>query len=790
MNTYSLKLALRNLLRYRLSSFISILGLTIGFAAFILIMLFLNYEYSWDKQNENYDSVYRIQRKLTTEADVSPSSNPILKDLLLSRYPEIDKMVLIHLASDEQKTIGEFLASSPARTFNEFEGIYAEQAIFDIYTYQFIEGSKARSLVDPYAIVLSKALANKLFPGRSALGELVILNKKFNLKVTGVYEDLPFNSHLRPSYIISLPTIEKTKNITNYRKSWRGDFYVYVLLKKGNDYRLLNEKIKYITAEFNVNNNTRIFLHPLSQLYVRPNDNPGYGIALAIFKLIAVFILLIASFNYINLATAISVLRAKEIAIQKVNGIGRDKIILQFLGESVIISLIALIFALFLAELCLPVFSKLVVSDLKLSYIKDWSFILKMMAVAVMVGLFSGIYPALVMSRYNAVELFHNFDFNGKSDGQMLKKILVSAQFLICIVLIVFSLTFSRQIKYMMTKDLGFDKENMLVTKFEVSKNHGNFNVLKERLLNYPEITDVCYADKLPFGGNSGWPKNWEGGEVDEKENDNFYFVSADFIKTMKMKIVEGRDFSPQFPADSGKAVIINETAVKRFGWSDPIGKKVDDNKLIVVGVVKDFHPYGVHNLIRNCMLMLDKNPLRGGVAFAFRVTPGNMRKAKEILTKELEAFFPDDAFEIIRYVDFINSDEGYKKFHTVYHTISLFTILNILLAVIGLMGLIAFTTQQKSKEMAIRKINGCSSIHILLILNRQYVGLILIASIFAWPFAWYLNAMLPIAYRSPEKIYLYVIATVYLIVICFITSLFYTVKAALRNPVEALRYE
>lgn len=247
MNTYSLKLALRNLLRNQLSSAISIFGLAIGFAAFILIMLFLDFEYSWNKQNENYERIYRIQRRLTTEDDVSPSSNPILEDLLVSRYPEIDKMMLMHLASDEEKTVGEFLASTPARSFNEFDGIYSEQGVFEIFTYHFLEGSKKKALLDPFSIVLSKSLALKLFPGKSALGEPVILNKKFPLKVTGVYEDLPFNSHIRPGYIISLPTIEKTKNITDYRKSWRGDFYVYVLLKKGQDFRQLNAKIKNIT---------------------------------------------------------------------------------------------------------------------------------------------------------------------------------------------------------------------------------------------------------------------------------------------------------------------------------------------------------------------------------------------------------------------------------------------------------------------------------------------------------------------------------------------------------------
>lgn len=789
MNTYTLKLALRNLLRHRLNSVISILGLTIGFTAFILITLFLSYEYSWDSQNENYKSIYRIQRRLTTEEDVSPSSNPVLKDLLLSRYPEIDKLMLMHLASDEQKTVGEFLASSPNRTFNDFDGIYSEQTIFEIFTYHFIEGPKEKALIEPFTIVLSKTLAAKLFPDKRTIGELVILNKKFNLKVTGVYDDLPFNSHLRPSYIISLPSIEKTKNITGYQKSWRGDFYNYVLLKKGQDYRQFNEKIKNITAEFNENNKARIYLHPLSLLYIQPNEGNGYWVALVVFRIISIFILLLASFNYINLTTANAVLRAKEIAVQKVIGSGRGKIILQFLGESIMISMMAFVLAICLTELSLPMFNRIVESALKISYVSDLFFILKILLVAVLVGLLSGIYPALIMSKYKAVDLFRNFGFNGKSEGQTLKKTLVIAQFFICITLIILSLTLSRLVNFMMTKDLGFDKENLLITKFEVSRKNGDFKILKERLLKY-EITDACYSDKLPFGGNSGWPKNWEDGAIDEKENDNFYWVSSDFVKTLKMKIVAGRDFSPEFTADSGKSVIINETAARRFGWSDPIGKKVDDNRWTVVGVVKDFHPYSVNITIRNCMMTLDPKPLRGGQAFAFRITPGNMTKAREILEKELEAFFPDDAFEIISYVDFINSDEGYRRFSTINHTIGLFTILNILLALIGLLGLVAFSAQQKSKEIAIRKINGCTSLRIFMILNRQYFGLVLIASAVAWPTARYLNASLPIAYKNPEGITVYIFATVAILAICFITSLFYTVKASIRNPVEALRYE
>lgn len=790
MNTFSLKLALRNLMRNKLSSVISILGLSIGFAAFILIMLFVSYEYNWDKQNENYDLIYRIQRRITADNDESPSSNPILKDLLLSRYPEIDKMMLMHLASDEERTIGEFLSSSPNRSFNEFEGIYSEQAVFEIFTYRFLEGSKGMALAEPNSIVLSNTLARKLFPDKRALGELVVLNKKFNLKVTGVYEDLPFNSHFRPSYIISLPTIEKTRGIIDYQKSWRGDFYVYLLLKKGQDYKALNKKIKNIPSEFNVNDKTRIYLQPLSLLYIHPNENHGYWIALMIFRLISVFILLLASFNYINLNTANAILRAKEIAVQKVNGSSRGKIILQFLSESVIISIIAFTLAICLTELSLPVFNRIVESELKISYTQNLLFLLRMLTVSVLIGLLSGIYPALVMSKINAVDLFRNFGFNGMSQGQALKKVLVSAQFVICIALIVLSISITRQVKYMMTKDLGFEKDNLLITKFQVSRKNADFEVLKGRILKYPEITDACYSDKLPFGGNSGWPKNWEGGDSYEKENDNFYWVSSDFVTTMKMEIIEGRDFSPQFPADSGKSVIINEHAAKRFGWSDPIGKKVDDNKWTVVGVVKDFHPYGVNNPIRNCMMTLDPTPLKGSQAFAFRIIPGSTKKVRKILTEELEAYFPDDAFEIISYADFINTNEGYKKYIAINHTIRLFTIVNILLAVMGLLGLVAFTTQQKSKEIAVRKINGCSSANILIILNRQYVGLILIASLIGWPVARYVNGFLPVAYKCPENYYVYILATAALIFVCFFTSLFYTAKAAIRNPVEALRYE
>lgn len=229
MNGFNLKLAIRNIMRNKLSSAISIIGLSVGFAAFILITFFIRYEYSWDKHNSNYDRIYRVQRRITADSDVSPSANPILKNLLTSRYPEIDKLTLLYLSSDEDKTIGEFLSTKEDMSFQEFDGIYAEQNYLDIFTLQLTEGKKENALSEPFTILLSSTLAQKLFPEGNALGGSVILNKKFNLKVTGVYNELPINSHIRPSYIISLTSIAQTKGVTNYETSWRGDFYLSLI---------------------------------------------------------------------------------------------------------------------------------------------------------------------------------------------------------------------------------------------------------------------------------------------------------------------------------------------------------------------------------------------------------------------------------------------------------------------------------------------------------------------------------------------------------------------------------
>ena len=791
MNGFNLKLAIRNIMRNNLSSAISITGLSVGFAAFILITFFIRYEYSWDKHNSNYDRIYRVQRRITADSDVSPSANPILKNLLTSRYPEIDKLTLLYLSSDEDKTIGEFLSTKEDMSFQEFDGIYAEQNYLDIFTLQLTEGKKENALSEPFTILLSSTLAQKLFPEGNALGGSVILNKKFNLKVTGVYNELPINSHIRPSYIISLTSIAQTKGVTNYETSWRGDFYIYLTLKPGQEHQVLNSKIKNITTEFQENNKARIYLQPLSELYVQPNEaSTGYKVALNIFTVMAILILLLVSFNYINLNTANSILRAKEIAVQKVNGSGRMRIIYQFLSESALIAFISFLIALIIAELSLPGFNSILESQMVFDYLKDWQFFTANLLLAILVGILSGIYPALVMSRYKAVDLFRQFGFSGNADGQMVKQVLVGLQFVICIALLALSINLSRQIDYMMKKDLGFDKDNFLVTKLFVSRTNNDFQYLKTKLLSHPEITDVCYADKFPFGGNSGWPKNWEGGPTDEKENDNFYWVSSEFIKTMKMEMVYGRDFGAQFTADSGKAVIINETAARRFGWNAPIGKKIDDGRWTVVDVVKDFHPYAVFNRVRNCIFTLDPTPLAGAQAFGFRIAPGTMETAKQIINSEMEAYFPNDAFEVISYADFIDNDPGYRKFKSVNRTIIMFAILNIMLAVMGLLGLVAFTSQQKSKEIAIRKINGCSVGNILLILNRQFIWSIVVASAIAWPAAWFVSQMLPIYYRLPEKLSIYLGASVLLIAISFASSLFYTWKAATRNPVEALRYE
>ncbi len=786
----NLKIAFRNIVKHKVHTAINVVGLAIGFTAFILVSLFINYESGWDKHNVNYDRVFRVQRHFVTAKhaldgnDISPHTRGITAKVLCNKYPEFEVSMVM------KELNGVFLSTKPENSlYDNKEGIAAEQSIFNIFSYHFTEGNMATSLIEPYAIVLSETMAHKFFGNTGALGKTMLIEKKFNLKVTGVYEDLPENSTIRPAYIISGSTLEKRNE--DFRNSYAGVYMTFVMLKPNLDYQSLNKKIGNLFKGYTTLEGEKIQLCPLSKLRFSFNDRNDYKIVLSLFRLIGIFMLLLAAFNYINLTTANTAIRAKEIGVRKVHGSPQGVLMIQFLFETLILAIIGLNLAFFLTELTLPVFNNIVQKHLVLSYTHHWGFIGKMTLMALITGTLAGIYPAFFMSSQKVVLLFKGNVFKGKRARFSLKKVLVMFQFAISIFLIISSMIIALQIRYMLNKDLGLNIKNVYYASLNVTRKNANFADFRNRILQHSEITDCAMAEHVPFASFGGGTINWEGAMPGEVVNVRYNTVGYDFINHFGIKMIEGRGFSRSFPSDAGKACIINETAMHNFGFTNPIGKRLDDNKFLIVGVVKDYYYKDMYNNIEPAVLILISDSISNSKwAFSFQIAPGQIKNAQGIIKAELESYFPDDPFELHELYEAFRTENVFKVLGSVNNSLIFFTLVNLFLAVIGLLGLVSFTLQRRTKEIGIRKITGSSSTSVFILLTKEYMVLLAVASVIAWPFGYLEFVDLPGADKMPLPYWLFLFSTVVVFAVILLTSLYHTMKTIRTSPIEALKYE
>jgi len=779
---------IQNLLKNKSFTAVSLIGLSVGFVGFMIVSLFIRYEFSWDKSHLKYDRIYRVQRYYTKVAyahdgsDISPHTHSITASLL-ERHPEFEKVTVL------REEAGKFLSTNLENQVYDETGIVADHNFLDVFTYRFLEGEQQHSLNDPYSILLSRSMAEKLFQDANALGRNVIYEKKLDFKVTGVYEDLPKNSTIRPAYIISFSTLARTDSIVR-DESWAGNMMTYVLLEKGVNLTKAESKIKNAYAEFEGRELEELELCSLSKIYLSFNGRNDYYIMLFIFGMIGLFILTMSAFNYVNFTIATASTRGKEIAIRKISGAERATLIIQLQGETLLLALAASIVALLTVEQLLPIYNTFVNSGVTLDLASDWKIIALLLIVSVLIGLISGIYPARVISSRNVVRLVKEGVFSNAGSRFDIKKVLVTLQFTISIFLICITLFFVVQIRHMSNMDLGFDRSNILYAKISTDQAHRNFDQFRSRLIQQPEILDASMSSSLPFVNMGGDMLNWEGGEPDDKILYRPNWVSYDFIENMDLEMVLGRDFSEDFPADLNNSCIINEAALSCFGWDNPIGKKINDNKWIIVGVVEDYHLSDIHNQIDPAVLLLSDGVIRGNLTFAFRITDGNMDKAHHILTSEFSTLFPNDPFEFNAIETAIVNESSFKIYQTIKKSISFFSFFIILLAIIALLSMVSYSITRRSKEIGIRKINGSSVKNLFLLLNRDYFILLGISLVIALPLAYLAYSALPGSFKIPPPVWVPFSAAIIILVIIIATTGYQTLKAARRNPVESLRYE
>lgn len=788
MNTTLLKISVRKLFKQKLHFSGSVVGLALGISAFILISLFIRYEMSWDSSNKNYDRIYRIQRHLTDAHtldgnNVSPHSRAITAQLLEKKYPEIEKITLIRQYGNK------YIASDPDRQVLAESGICADSCFFDVFTYRPVEGSLSNALINPSDIYISETMAKNLFGEESALGKTVTLEKKKDFKVCGVYADLPQNSTIRPSFILSFSFLKQTENITR-SSLWSGDCMNFVLLKSGADHTFLESKIRDTFSVFKGLENEKLQLCPMKMLYLDYNNHSDYPGILVLLALVGTMILLMAAFNYINLTVANSTTRGKEVAVKKVSGGSRRSLIVQFLSETLVISLLAWMIALFVSKLFLPVFNQMVDRPISMNFAGDSSFILFSLLASLGIGVLSGIYPAIFLSSHKITALFKGELFGKGRQSFSLKKTLVTFQFAMSVFLVLLTLSLSMQIRHLSEKELGFERDNLLYTRMTVSCENVMFDQLRSRILQHPEITEASMSRHIPFVSFGGGMVNWEGGDQNNKVVCRFNEINYDFIKNMGISVVAGRDFSRDFSGDAEQVCLINETAVRTFGWDDPIGKRLKDNTLTVVGVVSDYIYKDMHNLIEPAILLLAPPSTKGEWTFAFRVNSGNMQQAKVILTSEFNRTFPEDLFEFNELSWAFENENSFKVYHVINRIILFFTVFNIVLAIIGLLGLVSYTVARRTKEIGVRKINGSTSTGIFVLLSWEYLLLLIFAVLLAAPMAWYVYELLPGANKLHAQPWIFISGSLLFFVVVLLTTTFQSVKAATRNPVEALRYE
>jgi len=808
-----IKIALRNLLRHKLYTTINVLGLSLGIASALILYVYIKNELSYDNYHSKADRIYRITGKYLIEGEEEArrfsGTSYLAAPTLLAEYPEVENVVRVFQGTDKKP-----ITYKDKKVFiNDI--LYVDSTYFSIFDQQFIKGNPKTALKNPNSIVLTRTAAEKIFGSvEEAYNKTLLMFDYQNNKVTGIIEDLPENSHFRYSALVSMTTIynEATKDENRNLDNWLNFNYpTYVLLKKGTDVKIfekhLNEMGKnYIqprakSVGFEVKG--KLFAQALKDIHLSKVDYLD-DIAerskieyVYIFSAIALFLLLIASINYMNLATARSANRAKEVGIRKVVGSYKVQLMSQFLVESVILVGISLVMGLFLLEVLMPIFNQVVDKKLGVQYFQDPIVWLIIVSILFGVGLFSGIYPAFFLSSFNPIMVLKG-RFLHSPRNAALRKILVVFQFSISIVMIICTWIVYQQLNYVSNKNLGFDKEHVLMIRNFNDEIYEKVEVIKRALEQNPNISAVATSN---FRLASSEAQNTEGLHA-EKENGelveglyNMLNIDYDYLEMIGVTLIQGRNFSKEFPSDTSKAIIVNEAYVKQLGLRNPIGKKIvygmatdstEEQNAKIVGVVKNFHTGSLHNAIRPCIFTLT----RKGGTFYIKMTGKNIPETLEFIQKtwlKFDTKYPYEAFFLDQ-----NFAKTYRADQQRGQIFLAFSGLTILIACLGLLGLASFMVEQKTKEIGIRKVLGASVPNILFLISRDFIILIVIANVIAAPFAYYFMSgwLESFAYRIHMNPIAFIIAGVIALFIALVTISFQALRATSVNPVEVLKDE
>ena len=783
------KIALRNIRKQKAYSFINIVGLAVGMACCILILMWVWDEIRFDAFHANIETLYRVARE--DKGGASPvhkgnTSGPLAM-ALKNEYPEI--MNATRFAGYP----GHCLVGYGDEVFREAGVAFADPAFLEMFSFDVKRGDRSTVLDLPNSILISESMASKYFGDDDPMGRTLTLDTNVDCQVTGILYDIPQNSQLQFDFLVPFELVDDL-NIGDIEQWWYNAYTTFVQLQEGASSADVDAKIGNLLGEKGVyeQDPDRLYLQAFERIHLHSNlENDFEGLGdirtVWIFSALAVFILLLACINFMNLSTSRSTQRAMEVGLRKMAGAYRKNIIRQFFGESFVFVGIAFLLALLFVGLVLPAFNNLAGKSLTLSL--SGPIILGLLGIALLTGLISGAYPAVVLSAFPPVDVVKDFSAGSKRGGA-LRRLLVIFQFAITVILLAGTFIIQRQQSYMLSQDMGFDKEHVVYIGM-AGDQFERYDAIKNRLLQDPNIENISASFQLPHSITSsiGDP-DFDGKQPGQKIFMNFESVDFDYFETVGMVMAEGRGFSRDFATDIAEGYVVNEAAVKAMGMEEPVGKMFamsPRRKGRIIGVVKDFHFRSLHFAVRPLAFTILP---RFRTFILIRLRAGDIPGALASLERIWKDLNPNMPFSITFMDEAV--DRLYRAEQQLGTMFRYFTLLGIVIACLGLFGLASFTAEQRTKEIGIRKVLGATASQVMALLSTEFMRWIVVANVVAWPVAYFVMRewLSHFAYRTNITLAVFILSGGLSAVIALITVSFQAVKAAVANPVESLKYE
>ncbi|MDN5204733.1 ABC transporter permease [Fulvivirgaceae bacterium BMA10] len=789
-----LKIAYRNLLKNKVFSIVNILGLSVGAGCCLVIAIYILHALSYDRSFPNSERIYRMVQEQEQSGDLYQvaSTPPALINDLRSNYPQVE------LATSFARTFNARLFQYKNKSFEEKKGFYIDSSFFEMFPLSIAQGSTSSFFNNPNSIIITKELARKYFGTQNPIGKVVKMDRQKDLVVRAVLKELPANIHIDFNFLLPISSLRSHRNFDEWGHNW---LYTYILLDEKANPETFEGKISDLLT-INIGNpnwEPRLYIQPLEDIYLYSNFSFNTDFAkhgslqnIYLFGIVGLVILIIACINFINLTTAKSFERSKEVGVRKIVGASRKQLIYQFIGESLLYAVLSTALALSLAQFALPHISNFSGVELSVQQLGSKEIIAMSFSIVVIIGTLAGIYPSLLLSAFSTVKTLKGSKLATGSISKLAfspRKIMVVCQFALSVILIVGAIVISQQMEFILQRDLGFDKEHIIYIRAKGDlASEDRFESFRSALLQQAGILHIGRSGGLPIDHEGSYNgAEWEG--MSEGQNNflmSYFRTDEHFVKTYNLEVFSGRDFDQRDPNDTSTYYIVNEAALKAMAMEDPIGKSFENGE--IVGIMRDFNFKPAFTKVEP--LVLRNEPKMNLRDISIRIAPENMRQSLEAFEKVYKQFNPDYP------VDYQFLDQSIEVYYEqqlrLGQLINFFALLAVGISSLGLFGLTIFSGTQRKKEVGVRKVLGASAFQIVRLLSASFLKLILIGVAMAIPFSYIIiqNWLDSFAYAIAIKPYYFVLAGAVAIIITIITISFQTIKTALANPVDALRYE